>query len=154
MEITPFFSGSIVWRDKCRYFFLVFKAWDLARSTRNVLLYNISQNQLLGSSERRFWVILFCWSFWKFNFMLVGSLQVVFKLRELSRSMWLAILYDICRNQLLGCSERRFWVRFAPLDVKYALKLTSRIINFATLDPRRSPRSPKGIPRGRYALLY
>ena len=81
--------------------------------------------------------------------MVVESLQVVFKLREVSRSIWLAILYNICRNQLLGCSERRFWARFAPPDIKYALKLTSRIINFGTLDPRMFPKCPQGAPKGR-----
>ena len=43
--------------------FVVFKVWDLARSTRTVLLYNISRNQLLGCSERRFWAILLFWGF-------------------------------------------------------------------------------------------
>ena len=36
------------------------------------------------------------------------SLQVVLKLRDLSQSIRLVELYNIARNQLLGCSERRF----------------------------------------------
>ena len=34
--------------------------------------------------------------------------QVVFKLRDLSRSIQLVKLYNIARSQLLGRSERRF----------------------------------------------
>ena len=34
------------------------RLWDPSRSTRIVKLYHIARNQLLGSSERRFWAIL------------------------------------------------------------------------------------------------
>ena len=37
-----------------------------------------------------------------------GLLEVVFKLRDLSRSIQLVELYNIARNQLLGRSIRRF----------------------------------------------
>ena len=84
-----------------------------------------------------------------FNFMFVRILQAVFKLRDVSRSIWLAMLCNIGRNQLLGCSERWFRARFAPPDVKYVFKSTSRIINFETLGPRMSPRCPQEVPRGR-----
>ena len=71
---------------------------------------------------------------------------MLFKLSEVSASIYVFELSNVARNQLLGCSERRFQARFAPPDVKYAFKSTSRIINFETLDPRRSPRCPQESP--------
>ena len=41
-------------------------------------------------------------------FLLFGLLEVVFKLRDLSRSIQLLKLYNIARNQLLGHFIRRF----------------------------------------------
>ena len=74
---------------------------------------------------------------------------MLFMLSEISASIYVFELSNVARNQLLGCSERRFRARFAPPDVKYAFKSTSRSINFETLDPRRSPRCPLGVPRAR-----
>ena len=57
--------GALRARKKTLFFDLHFwrRFWlrDIARSTRNVLLYNISRNQLLGSYLRRFDAFL---SFW------------------------------------------------------------------------------------------
>ena len=88
------------------------------------------------------------------NLIFAVSIQVVFRLRDVSQSIRLVKLNDIARNQLLGCPGHRFWARFAPPDIKYALKLTSRIINFGTLDPRMFPRCPQGAPKGRTTNPY
>ena len=153
-----FLSEYSLTKKNIDIFVVVFKAWDLARSTRNVLLYNISRNQLLGSSERRFWAILLFWSFKSAISCLLGHFRWFssfgryldrFGLRFSIMYLYIYIYIYIYQNQLLGCSERRFWTRFAPPEVNYASKSTSRIINFDTWDWGRSPRCPQGAPKGR-----
>ena len=54
----------------------------------------------------------------------------------------------------------RFWyrpafqVKFDALESKFATKSISKIINFETLDPRRSPRCPQGLPKNGMNDLY
>ena len=63
--------------------------------------------------------------FFKPTVIVFEPLQVVVKAREVSRSVWLAKLYDITRNQLLGHSERRFRAIFNTPGIKYVSKSKS-----------------------------
>ena len=147
MEMTSFSTSIVWWENMSIFSFLIFNAWDVARSRRNVFLYTIFRNQLLGSSEFRFWAILLFCSFKSSISCLLGHFRWFSSFgRYLDRfGLRFCLIY-------VGIS---FWdavsVDFEPdllLRNKYAIKSTSRSINFETLNPRRSPRRPLGVPRG------
>ena len=79
----------------------------------------------------------------KMKIWFLGLLEVVFKLRDLSRSTQLVELYKIPRNQLLGRFIRRFWWN---LMLRRSKMLPKRPLKSSISAPG-TPGGPQGVPR-------